>query len=484
MVALSWDGTPGRAPPGRSGCGPARGGAWGDWLALSRRRVGDQGGEARATPAGSAATWSGSAPRAPTRSRSGSTPARWSAFELLRMRYHEGEPVPVEDAATRGRPQRDDQGRPARHPAPQRLGHPGVGLRQQRVRVRPARSSSRLDHAVVHHTASTNSYTQAQVPGLIDGIRALPPVLARLVRRRLQLRRRQVRRHLAGPRRRHQPSPSSGATPRASTPTAWGSSCSASSSPGASPASASPTAAMIDSHRPAAGLEARPPRPRPQRHLHRDQCGQHPLQRRHAGDPPGDRRPPRHQPTPPAPGPTWSARWGPCGSRSPPTWAAAAAAAAAAGTFAPSPRPRTWSTASTSTSCATRAPTTAGSGGATASTPGPPTATPWSCACSSRPTSRATRPPASGSTSPTSAASPTTRGSATGGGRWTAAPASGSVSAAFARSPEFTSRYGALSDGGFVDLVYRNVLGRSPDAAGATATGRTGCGPGARTGAG
>jgi len=40
------------------------------------------------------------------------------------------------------------------------------------------------------------------------------------------------------------------------------------------------------------------------------------------------------------------------------------------------------------------------------------------------------------------------------------------VSAAFARSPEFTTRYGSLSDDQFVRLVYANVLDRSPDAAG------------------
>lgn len=37
---------------------------------------------------------------------------------------------------------------------------------------------------------------------------------------------------------------------------------------------------------------------------------------------------------------------------------------------------------------------------------------------------------------------------------------------AFAASSEFTRRFGAPDDGGFVDLVYRNVLGRSPDASG------------------
>ena len=36
----------------------------------------------------------------------------------------------------------------------------------------------------------------------------------------------------------------------------------------------------------------------------------------------------------------------------------------------------------------------------------------------------------------------------------------------FAESPEFNERYGSLNDQAFVDLVYRNVLGRNPDTAG------------------
>lgn len=40
------------------------------------------------------------------------------------------------------------------------------------------------------------------------------------------------------------------------------------------------------------------------------------------------------------------------------------------------------------------------------------------------------------------------------------------ISDAFANSTEFRNRYGSLSNGGFVDLVYRNVLGRGPDAGG------------------
>lgn len=40
------------------------------------------------------------------------------------------------------------------------------------------------------------------------------------------------------------------------------------------------------------------------------------------------------------------------------------------------------------------------------------------------------------------------------------------VSDAFVESGEFRQRYGSLGDAAFVDLVYRNVLGRSPDAGG------------------
>src|SRR5205814_794120 len=41
-----------------------------------------------------------------------------------------------------------------------------------------------------------------------------------------------------------------------------------------------------------------------------------------------------------------------------------------------------------------------------------------------------------------------------------------SISNFFAQSVEFQSRYGSLDNGQFVDLVYRNVLGRAPDAGG------------------
>ena len=41
-----------------------------------------------------------------------------------------------------------------------------------------------------------------------------------------------------------------------------------------------------------------------------------------------------------------------------------------------------------------------------------------------------------------------------------------SVSQFFSESSEFQSRYGSLNSGQFVDLVYQNVLGRSPDSSG------------------
>jgi hypothetical protein len=42
----------------------------------------------------------------------------------------------------------------------------------------------------------------------------------------------------------------------------------------------------------------------------------------------------------------------------------------------------------------------------------------------------------------------------------------GQISQAFAASPEFAQRYGPLSNAQFVTLVYNNVMGRAPDAAG------------------
>jgi len=59
---------------------------------------------------------------------------------------------------------------------------------------------------------------------------------------------------------------------------------------------------------------------------------------------------------------------------------------------------------------------------------------------------------------------------ASGRAYWLQQRASGtplaSIAANFAASQEFTDRYGSLDNPGFVSLVYQNVLGRQPDAAG------------------
>lgn len=48
----------------------------------------------------------------------------------------------------------------------------------------------------------------------------------------------------------------------------------------------------------------------------------------------------------------------------------------------------------------------------------------------------------------------------------TAGDSLATVAAAFEASPEFTQKYGQLSNSGFVDLVYRDVIGRAPDSGG------------------
>ena len=67
------------------------------------------------------------------------------------------------------------------------------------------------------------------------------------------------------------------------------------------------------------------------------------------------------------------------------------------------------------------------------------------------------------STSPSSAASPTTAGCCS---RW-ASSAAGSpldvIAQNFSNSPEFTTRYGSLTNDQYINLVYQNVLGRAPD---------------------
>ncbi len=170
MVALSWDGT----TSGPSG--PASGrmslrsrsddGAWGEWSPLAPDEA-DHGGDAGVGRVGSDIVWLGSDGAAQIEVRIDAGPL--VDLELLRMRYHEAEPVPAVSAA---RPTGRASGR-----APQPTIRPrsawatrGWASGQRGCGSAPS-VASRLGHAVVHHSAGSNSYTQAQVPGLLDGIR-------------------------------------------------------------------------------------------------------------------------------------------------------------------------------------------------------------------------------------------------------------------------------------------------------------------------
>ncbi|QXC61788.1 DUF4214 domain-containing protein [Aquihabitans sp. G128] len=61
---------------------------------------------------------------------------------------------------------------------------------------------------------------------------------------------------------------------------------------------------------------------------------------------------------------------------------------------------------------------------------------------------------------------PDTNGLAYWANKRKAGATTGAVAAGFAGAPEFKARYGTLTNAAFVDLVYRNVLGRKPDTAG------------------
>ena len=85
-----------------------------------------------------------------------------------------------------------------------------------------------------------------------------------------------------------------------------------------------------------------------------------------------------------------------------------------------------------------------------------------------RVTAAARRPGSPGSTSPTSCGPPDKGGY----DYWLRQLKSGqsleAISRYFAASPEFNSRYGPLTNDGFVSLVYRNLFDRSPDSGGKT----------------
>ncbi|HXH56896.1 DUF4214 domain-containing protein [Iamia sp.] len=172
MVALSWDGdTSGPDGPasGRVSLRSRAGdGAWTDWLATAPDPA-DAGGEGGGR-VGSEVVWLGSdgADRVEVRVDAGPL----ADLELLRMRYQEGEPVPEPEGpapATRSASGTTPAAPPTIRPRSAwatsgwASGNSGCGSEPS--------VASRLDHAVIHHTASTNSYTAAEVPGVIDGIR-------------------------------------------------------------------------------------------------------------------------------------------------------------------------------------------------------------------------------------------------------------------------------------------------------------------------
>ena len=165
MVALTWDVT--RAGAEGAGIGgvsvrPVSDGEPGAWLTRTGEGAGEEGGDRD----GSDLIWLGD--------HADAVEIRVDAgplvdLRLLRMRYEEGEPeiVPVEEAV-QGRTAAGDVAQPTirprsdwasgdwRHTYSGCAGGPQV--------------ADRLDHVVVHHSAGVNGYTAAQVPGIIDGI--------------------------------------------------------------------------------------------------------------------------------------------------------------------------------------------------------------------------------------------------------------------------------------------------------------------------
>lgn len=169
MVALSWDGgsTPGGPAAGRMSLRHRRDARpWTEWLALAPE-PGDGDGEGTGR-VGSDLVWLGSAGADQVEVRIDAGPL--PGLELLRMRYRQGAPRIVTTDAAPDATARAAAGTPQPTVRPRRDWASG-GWRSTNPGCGPAPSvASRLDHAVVHHTATSNSYTAAQVPGLIDGI--------------------------------------------------------------------------------------------------------------------------------------------------------------------------------------------------------------------------------------------------------------------------------------------------------------------------
>ncbi len=164
MIALSWDGaTSGPAGPDSARVAlRSRGadGLWTPWLDIVPDPD-DQGGEG-AGRVGSEVIWLGSDGADALEVRVLAGPI--AGLELLRMRYHEGNPAaaPAPQGSSRAAARPTIRSRSDWASGGWKSSNSGCGSGPQ--------VASSLQHAVVHHTASTNSYTQAQVPGLIDGI--------------------------------------------------------------------------------------------------------------------------------------------------------------------------------------------------------------------------------------------------------------------------------------------------------------------------
>lgn len=169
MVAFSWDGTtsgPNGPESGQVSVRTRTGDEqWSEWTALEGDPD-DDGGEGTGR-VGTGVTWLGEEGVDEVEVRVDAGPL--VALDLLRMRYHEGEAVPVEDAVASRAGTDKDAAKPTVRP---RSAWATKGWASYNSGCGSApKVASRLDHAVVHHTASSSSYSQSQVPGLLDGIR-------------------------------------------------------------------------------------------------------------------------------------------------------------------------------------------------------------------------------------------------------------------------------------------------------------------------
>lgn len=165
MVALSWDGDA-SGPDGPASArlalrSQAADGTWSDWLPVAPD-PNDQGGEG-AGRVGSEVVWLGEQGAVAVEVRVDAGPIH--GLELLRMRYQEGEPVPAPADATASRAA---TAKPTIRPRSD-WATKGWATQNSGCGSGPSVASS-LKYAVVHHTASTNSYTQGAVPALIRGI--------------------------------------------------------------------------------------------------------------------------------------------------------------------------------------------------------------------------------------------------------------------------------------------------------------------------